>query len=98
MAERDQSSSGKMVTRGRGGWLDLPRGGLSLLFFASFLAHSQLGQTRHFAGAPLTSGLLQLADILWGSRRCIHVPVDERPQHQSRTTRSRHIMRLDVAF
>ena len=32
------------ITRGRGGWLNLPRGGLPLLFFASFLAHTAVGQ------------------------------------------------------
>jgi hypothetical protein len=35
---------------------------------------SQLGQTHHFDGAPLTSGLPQLADILWGSRHVSKVP------------------------
>jgi hypothetical protein len=36
-----------------------------------------LGQTRHFDGAPLTSGLPQLADILWGSRHVSKVPIGD---------------------
>jgi hypothetical protein len=38
---------------------------------------SLMGQTRHFDGAPLTSGLPQLADILWGSRHVSKVPMNE---------------------
>ena len=34
------------ITRGRGGWLNLPVGDFHLLFFASFLAHNGLGQNR----------------------------------------------------
>jgi hypothetical protein len=52
-------------------------GDLHLLFFASFLAHSELGQSRHFDCAAMTSGLPLRADVFRIRRHVSNVPTAE---------------------
>jgi hypothetical protein len=40
-----------------------PMGDFHLLFFASFLAHSEMGQSRHFGCVLVTSGLHPTPDM-----------------------------------
>src|SRR5260370_7185431 len=49
------SGSGRMAS-------PYPMGDFHLLFFASFLAHSESGQSHHFGSLPPTSGLPPTAD------------------------------------
>src|SRR6266853_3934649 len=55
------------ITRGRGGWLDLPRGGLAPpILLPAFLAHSPLGQTAPSSFVTAAAGLAPIADVPGG--------------------------------
>src|SRR5258708_29533749 len=59
------------ITRGRGGWLDLPRGGLAPPILCQlFLARSATGQSRCFLRVRPTSGY-PLKPTVSQSRKCL---------------------------
>ena len=75
-----------LITRGRGGWLDLPRGDFHLLFFASFPGASAWGQSRHFDDVDGISALAPTATELVCGGGCRKGPHQTNARQQNRLT------------